>query len=68
MVTYDAEREAHRLSGDDLVELVIRTHVPSKWRIVDLETGDVWRSDPKSKFTRLIRATDLDWSHVEMER
>jgi hypothetical protein len=36
---YRAEREAH----PECVEMTIRSRVPSKWRFVDLETGDVWQ-------------------------
>ena len=38
---YDREREAHKAT----VQISIRTKAPSKWRFVDLETGDVWRWD-----------------------
>lgn len=38
---WQTEREAHL----ELVRIVIETRVPSKWRFVDLETGDVWRWD-----------------------
>lgn len=50
MSDYRAEREAHPLP----VNLVITTKVPSKWRFVDLETGDIWRADAG----RLVRAHD----------
>jgi hypothetical protein len=36
---YRAEREAH----PECVEMTIKSRVPSKWRFVDLETGDVWQ-------------------------
>lgn len=49
---YEAERDRNRGAGR-LVKLVIETRVPSKWRMVDKETGDVWRWDDKeSKWTR----------------
>ena len=35
------ERAANEKSGA-LHDLIIRTHVPSKWRFVDLETGQTW--------------------------
>jgi len=36
---YQAEREAH----PECVDMTISSRVPSKWRFVDLETGDVWK-------------------------
>lgn len=51
------ERAAHA----EPVRITISTKVPSKWRFVDLETGDVWKweQDPeiaeyRGKFTRAI--------------
>lgn len=41
-VDYEREREENRLNGT-FNELTIRTRVPSKWRFVDLETGEVWK-------------------------
>jgi|APIni6443716594_1056825.scaffolds.fasta_scaffold00024_33 hypothetical protein len=35
---YTKERKAHK----NCVSIKIETKVPSKWRFVDLETGDVW--------------------------
>lgn len=31
-----------RAASNRLHDLTIHTHVPQKWRAVDLETGDVW--------------------------
>jgi hypothetical protein len=63
-LTYDEEREANRAAGRvERIELV--TRVPTKWRLVDLETGDVWRwATPQEREDRqmlgnLIRAHDL---------
>ena len=58
---YQAERE----DSKELTELKIRTRVPSKWRLVDLETGDVWRwASPQERaqlmlLSNLVRATDI---------
>ena len=43
---YRRERDDHRATGAALVRIVIETRVPSKWRFVDLETGDVWKWEP----------------------
>lgn len=52
LAKFDAERDKNRGAGR-LVKLVIETRVPSKWRMVDKETGDVWRwNDKESKWTR----------------
>lgn len=32
-------------------QITIQTRVPDKWRLIDLETGDVWRYDADSKRT-----------------
>lgn len=37
---FQKEREVNR---DKLVTISINTHVPSKWRFTDLETGEIWR-------------------------
>jgi hypothetical protein len=50
MSDYAAERASHA----EPVNLVITTKVPSKWRFVDLETGDIWRADAG----RMVRADD----------
>lgn len=42
MDQWDDERERN---SDSPVEMTIRSRVPSKWRFVDLETGDIWRYD-----------------------
>jgi hypothetical protein len=61
LVTFDEERERNRLTGN-LIELVIRTNVPTKWRFVDMETGDIWRHS-KSRAT-FIRADDIEVKRV----
>ena len=38
---YNRERERNREKGVTH-KITIETRVPSKWRFVDLETGDVW--------------------------
>lgn len=48
---YDTERERN----PDPIDISIHTRVPSKWRWVDLETGDVWKYEDG----RFTRATDL---------
>lgn len=63
-VTFDQEREANRLAGGSLTELVIRTHVPRKWRFVDLETGDVWMYNSADPYSTFIRATDVEVTSV----
>jgi hypothetical protein len=48
---WNDERHANRATGP--VEMTIRSLVPSKWRFVDLETGDIWKWDTEKKaFTR----------------
>lgn len=37
---WQKEREAN---AERLVTFSINTRVPSKWRLLDLETGDIWR-------------------------
>ncbi len=32
--------------GEELKELKLRTHVPTKYVLVDTETGDVWAGAP----------------------
>lgn len=39
---FERERERNRKAGR-FVTLKIETRVPSKWRMVDLETGDIWK-------------------------
>lgn len=51
---YTIERNNNR---DRLIQLTITTHVPSKWRMVDLETGDIWKHDGERIWTR---ATDIE--------
>jgi len=41
-VEFGLERAANQ-QEDKIHELVIRTRVPSKWRFIDLETGQVWK-------------------------
>lgn len=52
---YEAERDRNRGAGR-LVTLTVQTRVPSKWRLVDKETGDVWRWDDKE--SKWISADD----------
>jgi hypothetical protein len=51
---YDQEREKNRAAGL-MQKLSINTRVPSKWRFVDLETGDIWKWDG-----RMFRHADDD--------
>lgn len=37
--------------SEELVELRIQTHLPTKWLFVDQETGDVWRWNPEKNGT-----------------
>lgn len=39
--------------GKTLTVFEVRTHKPSKWRLVDLETGRVYQVD--DKYDRLLR-------------
>jgi len=43
---WEKEREKNRRLGL-LVKIGIETRVPSKWRFVDQETGDIWKWDDK---------------------
>jgi len=56
-VNYEKEREAHAQP----VEMTIRSRVPSKWRFVDLETGDVWRWDENLSFQCANDMAPKDW-------
>lgn len=63
---YEKERKAHTKS----VEIKIDTKVPSKWRFVDLETGDVWWWDEnprpsQHKAAGFKLATDLNFVQRE---
>jgi hypothetical protein len=49
--------EERAQNKDVLVTGTIRTHVPCKWRFVDLETGDVWGMEPDGSLTR---RTDIE--------
>lgn len=40
-MNYEEERQAHA----EGVSMTITSRVPSKWRFVDLETGNIWRWD-----------------------
>lgn len=46
-----------RESNGSLVSITIKSHVPSKWRFVDLETGDIWKWDDNT----LKHGGDLDY-------
>jgi hypothetical protein len=37
--------------SEELVSLVIETHLPTKWLFVDQETGDVWQWNPNKNGT-----------------
>lgn len=39
------------------VKLTIDTHVPTKYVVVDLETGDIWEGSPRGDLTRASRST-----------
>lgn len=41
---FQKEREKNRAAGR-MEKLSINTRVSSKWRFVDLETGDIWKWD-----------------------
>jgi hypothetical protein len=56
-MSYAAEREEHRASGRPLEVLSIQTRVPSKWRLVDMETGEVWRWREGWRDAGLVAAT-----------
>ena len=46
--------EIERQNSKGVVSIVINTRVPSKWRLVDLETGDIWKWGGKSsKYVRM---------------
>lgn len=51
------ERANSHLFKKDPVAMTVRSRVPSKWRFVDLETGDAWRWDDKCQ--DFVVATDL---------
>lgn len=56
----DLFREERRLNekASRTVEITIKTRVPSKWRFVDLETGDVWKWDElENKFKKPLTPT-----------
>ena len=43
--------------GGKLHEITVNTHKPNKWRLVDIETGEVWKFNVASG--GLLRATDI---------
>lgn len=47
---------------EDLVTAKVNTHVPSKWRFVDLETGEVWMPTATG---RLVRKQDIVFHRSE---
>lgn len=70
--SFEQERE-HNRTNDILVRARINTRVPSKWRFVDFETGDVWKIDDKGNFHRDkvvwnsdLRGLHLIWEHEEV--
>lgn len=42
---FRAERSA---SNGKRTDMTISSKVPSKWRFVDLETGEVWKYEPRN--------------------
>lgn len=44
-----ADFEAERAAGT-LVTAAVTTRVPSKWRLLDLETGETWRLDGRGRW------------------
>ena len=52
-IAFAIER-AKNYKENNLHELTISTRVPSKWRFLDLETGQVW----KSKDGRFVLSKD----------
>lgn len=58
-------RKKYPREGRPLLELKLTTRVPDKYRVVDLETGDIWEwAGPKNP-TAWMRADDIK---VEMKR
>lgn len=57
------EFDKERKSNETRIDLTIRTKVPSKWRLIDLETGEIYKYGPsdRGQFTRL----DFDEAMIE---
>jgi hypothetical protein len=54
---FERERERHL----EPIKMTIESRVPSKWRFLDLETGDIWQwNEQKDDFSR---SKDLPNSH-----
>lgn len=53
--TFKEERDRNREEGE-MITLTLETRVPSKYRVVDLETGDVWKWE-EGKWVRAALAT-----------
>lgn len=51
-----------------LAHLTVVTHKPDKYRVVDLETGDVWRAVHDGTGWTWKRARDLTFTEVHPER
>lgn len=58
------------VNANQLVTFKITTRVPTKYRIFDLETGDVWAPDAEGNLTRsadhviLTKSEVEDWRHA----
>jgi hypothetical protein len=53
-----SQYEQERRDNENLLfDLSVKTHVPSKYRVVDLETGDIWKYDGTA--TKWTRADDI---------
>ena len=46
--SYEKERESRRYKGT--IKMTIDSFVRSKWRFVDLETGNIWKVDSRGEF------------------
>lgn len=46
--SFRTERRKSR-EREQIEEIMLRTRVPSKWRLVDLETEEVWMWNPAKK-------------------
>jgi len=56
-----SEREALRFNEEDAdVILTVRTLAPTKWLLVDRETGQVYQGSPKGYWDRLEPVIKVD--------
>lgn len=63
-----ADFAKQRKSATSATDLVIHTKVPSKWRLVDLETGQVYKYLPfKGKDGRDLQFTQVDPAEFLLE-